>query len=417
MECVICNADEEARNQVWYAYANRLKMRDAMRAAHKLVDDSLTLDQVETHLRDHQYTQPSPPGKGSNRSLALQEALTSFPRYWFYILLAIYRAQALSEQQLYKMFYLDHAKDSAKLQKQMRKDLHRMTSRSFLYRVWPEALAHTLNFEDPGPYYFLNRQAVALVERLEGLASESMPFGSYVTSAQQVQEFWLERDARFLETVVSMRSGLYRHEMTVEDRAMVVHLAIENWYAPIQLHCELGEGNPFAPSALMGFRFETRDGGLSHLLPCWFEYDRGTDEASEVAEEVLRYGSYYASEHYHSQFPILSKLSCPGPLIIVCDDAYRREEVRGELSARIGKQLAPIYLVERGSLINDPYGQGILLTPGDDQSRFSLLGVIWDNTLALRESHAMAGTGHLTDGGESSSKNKAQQVELGSWGS
>lgn len=419
MNCLICAAEEESSNQVWYAYANRLRMRDAVHSAQKLISPDLTYDQVAEHLREHQYIQPPPPGKGLNRSLALQEALTSFPRYWFYIMLAMYRAQALSEQQLYKMFYLDHAKDSVSLQKQMKSDLQRLSSRSFLYRVWPESLAHTIEFEDAGPYYFLNRQSIPLVERLEGLESESLAFGAYVTSAAQVQEFYLERDARFLEVIVALRSGLYRRESTLAGKSAIVHLAIENWYAPIQLHCEISEGDPFSPAALTGFRCEAPNGSWSHLLPCWWEYDRGTEEAGEIADEVLRYSKYYATERYRQQFPILAAHGCPGPLIVVCEDSYRREEVRSALSARLGDQKVPVYLVERASLIHDPYGEGILLRPGDDAGRYSLLEVVWDHTQKLRDAHALPGTANLTDAvgvTHTPAESQGQQVEVESWG-
>lgn len=420
MSCLICSADEETANQVWYSYAHRLRMRDALSTAQKTIDEELTYDQVAEHLRTHEYIQPSPPGKGLNRSLALQEALTSFPPYWFYLMLALYRAQALSEQQLYKMFYLEQAKDSAALIEQMRSDLQRLSSRSFLYRVWPESLAHTLKFEDAGPYYFLNRQAIPLVERLEGLPGESLSFGAYVTSAAQVQEFYLERDARFLEVIVALRSGLYRREVELEGKSAIAHLAIENWFAPIQLHCEIAEGEPFSPAALIGIRCEAPDGSWSHLLPCWFEYDRGTDEASEVADEIFRYSRYYGSEHYRNQFPILALHSCPGPLIVVCEDAYRREEVREQLAAKLGDQEIPVYLVERSSLTHDPYGAGILLRPGDEDGRYSLLEVMFEHSKRLREAHALPGTAHLDDPAGSTPSAKAnpesQRIEVEGWG-
>jgi len=415
MSCLICQADQEQQNQIWYAYADRLRSKDAFHSAQSVISPDLTSAQVSEHLRQHHFIQPSPPGQGLNRSLALQEALTSFPRYWFYILLAIYKAQALSGQQLYDLFYLDHAQDSKVLRQQLEDDLHRLSCRSFLYRVWPETLAHTLTFEDHGPYYFLGRQAIPLIERLQGMEPESLAFGAYVTSAQQVQEFYLERDSRFMKAIVAIRSNLYRRQFSFDGQLASVHLSIENWYAPVQLHCQLEDGQPFAPSALLAFRFQSNQRAFSYLLPCWFEYDRGTEEADEVAGEALRYGSYYNSLEYQNKFKEMARHSCPGPLIIICDDTYRREEVRLALAQRLKGKEVPIYLTDRQSLISDPYNQEILMR--HDGQRSGLMETIWEDCVALREAHATPGTGSLTEGTSliSSTPDSSAEADLSGW--
>jgi hypothetical protein len=422
MACAICEADNEFKDKVWYTYADRLRVRDAARSAQKLISEDLTAEQVKEHLLYHHFIQPTPPGKNLNRSLALQEALTSFPRYWFYLLLALYRAQALSEQQIYQLFYLESAPDSVELYDQMQQDLNRLSYRSFLYKLWPDCMADTMRFEDSGPYYFINRQAIPLVERLMGLESESLPFGAYVTSAQQVQEAYLERDSRFLDTVVAMRSQLYRREFEFDNRPSTVHVAIEHWYAPIQLHTELSDGEAFSPAALLGFRVDSRDGALSHLLPSWWEYDRGTEEPGEVVKEILRYALYYGGERYQQQFPALANNNCPGPLIVVCEDSYRRQEITALLAAKLGDSQVPLYLVDRGTLLRDPYAEEILVKASDPSSRYSLLPVIWQEGKILRDVHAIPGTGSLGDGSGTAplsldESEGAEAVDLSGWAS
>jgi len=423
MECAICNAELEEQEKVWHAYAHRLRLRDAVRVAQRTwPQDELTSEMVRTHLREHHYIQPSPPGKGLNRSMALQETLTTFQRPWFYLMLALYRGQALSRDQIYRMFYLDHAENSDQLRDKLLADLQKLSYRSFLYQVWPDTIS-TLRFEDPGPYYFLNRQAVPLVERLEGLESGSLPFGMYVTSQQQVQEFYLERDARFLDVIVTMREQLYRREFELMGKMCHVHLGVEHWYAPVQLHTEV-EGQPFSPSGLVALRAESRDGTFSTLLPVWFEYDRGTEDAEETSDEILRYAKYFESDAYRSKFPLLAENRSPGPLVVLCEDAYRREEIGRMLGAKLGQQAAPIYLTERPTMMQDPYAPDVLVPVGDSDQRYGLLERMIFHTQTLISRHILSGTAHLTDppakellGKNNPTGVSPSDVDLSSWGS
>jgi hypothetical protein len=421
MDCVICQADFEEQGKVWHAYANKLRLRDALRIAQRTWPEAgLTSEMVRAHLREHHYIQPSPAGT-LDRGLALQEALTTFPRSWYYLMLALYRGQALSRDQIYRMFYLDHADNSDQLREKLLSDLQRLAFRSFLYQVWPDTIS-TLRFEDPGPYYFLNRQAIPLVERLEGLETNSLPFGMYVTSQQQVQEFYLERDARFLDVVVSMREHLYRREFEISGKPCHVHLGVEHWYAPSQLYTEL-DGENFAPSGMAALRVESRDGTFSTLLPVWFEYDRGTEDAEETADEILRYAKYFESEKYAQMFPLLHEHKNPGPLVIICEDAYRREEVSRILGAKLAGQDAPIYLTERSTMLHDPYAPNVLSPTADKPQRYSLIERMLAHSQALINKHVFSGTAHITDPSarelskQSGSSNiQSAEVDLSAWG-
>jgi hypothetical protein len=283
----------------------------------------------------------------------------------------------------------------------MEQELRRLTFRSFLYQLWPEN-AGTLAFDDPGPYYFLNRQACPVVERLEGMAPQSLPFGAYVTSLSQVREFYLERDSRLMDVIVAMREGLYRRNFSIGEREVAAHLGIEHWYAPVQLHCELtvpGHAEPvhFAPSALIGMRLESRDGALSTLLPMWFEYDRGTEDVESTVEEVLRYANYYGSDEYRRRFPRLAEQNNPGPLIVLCEDAYRREEVAAALRSRLGGRSIPVYFSERPTLLHDPYAEDLLVSVAAGGERYALLDRLLAHNKPLLDRRVFAGTDRLTD--------------------
>jgi hypothetical protein len=319
------------------------------------------------------------------------------------------------------MFYLDHAENSDQLREKLLADLQRLSFRSFLYQVWPDTIS-TLRFEDPGPYYFLNRQAVPLVERLEGLESGSLPFGMYVTSQQQVQEFYLERDARFLDTIVSLREHLYRREFEISGKHCHVHLGVEHWYAPAQLYTELGDDN-FAPSGMVALRIESRDGTFSTLLPAWFEYDRGTEDAEDTANEILRYAQYFESGKYKEMFPLLAEHKNPGPVIVICEDAYRREEISRIIGIKLAGQSAPIYLTERPTLLHDPYAAQVLSPAGDATERYSLVERMIAHSQAIISKHVFSGTAHLTDppARELSQQSglghiQAAEVDLSAWG-
>ena len=423
MDCPICQAELEEQGKVWHAYAQRLRLRDAVRAAqHGWPNDELTSEMVRTHLREHHWIQPSPPGKGLNRSIAMQDALTTFQLSWYYLMLALYRGQALSRDQIYRMFYLDHADNSDQLREKLLADLQKLSFRSYLYQVWPDVITD-MRFEDSGPYYFLNRQAVPLVERLEGMEPGSLPFGMYVTSQQQVQEYYLERDARFLDVIVAMREHLYRREFELDGKTCSVHMGIEHWYAPIQLHAEIN-GDQFSPSGLVALRAESRDGTFATLLPVWFEYDRGTEEAAETADEILRYAEYFESDFYKDKFPLLAENKTPGPLVVICEDAYRREEVGRLLGAKLAGQSVPIYLTERTTLLKDPYAADVLTPVGDSDQRYSLLDRMMLHTQLLVQRHVFSGTAHLTDPPAKELTRLAsmpvaepKNIDISSWGS
>lgn len=400
MGCVLCECEQEIADRVWYAYAARLNLKDATRAARRqLTEHKIAPKDVAEHLFEHHYVQPSPPGRTLHRSLALQEAMTTFPRYLYHLLRALYRAKALSERQIYAMFYLRQAPDGDHLRERMRQDLQRLVFRSFLYRHWPENQG-ALSFEDPGPYYFLNRQAIPIVERLEGV---ELPFSSYTTSVRQVEEFNLEHDARMLDLIVALREKLYRRSFPWKKGEFYAHLGIDHWYAPLQLYTELdiktqnGQNVVFTPAAVLGIRLESRDGELSTVLPLWLEYDRGTDDADAVGEHLLYYAHYYSCEKYRKMFPRLAQHRNPGPLVCVCESPYRRDEVMDAFYARVGERPLPVYFVDRRTFCHDPYQASLLLSVSTPDARYDLLERVLHHNRVLLERHVFSATDHLTD--------------------
>lgn len=400
MECVLCAAEAEDQEKVWHAYGSRLNFRDPWRVAQNqlnLID--ITLEEVEEHLTHHAWVQPSPLGK-LYRSLALQEALTTFPRYLFYLFRALYRAKALSQKQIYSMFYLDQGADSTELKAKMESELRRLVFRGYLYRHWPENKG-ALDYEDPGPYYFINRQGIPIVERLEGIPSGDLEFTSYITSLSQVLEFNLEHDARLMDAVVAMRERLYRRTFDWQESELQMHVAIEHWYAPVQLHAHLtledGRELNFTPAALIGIRAETRDGSLSSLLPLWFEYDRGVDEPEQVVESIVLYGEYYKSSAYQTMFPRLVEHNATGPLICICESPYRRDEISALLSEVLPEQPVPLYLTDRQSFVHDPYATGILTSPQNPGKRYTLTERLMEHNRVFIQQRVLSGTDHLHD--------------------
>lgn len=430
MPCLLCDATAEQHEKIWCAYASRLNLRDAWRMSMRtleLEDGQLTDEEVQEHLFEHHWVQPSPPGK-FHRSLALQEALTTFPRHLFWLLRAIYRAKALSERQIYAMFYLQAAPDGLELRERFKQDLRRLVFRSFLYQHWPENRG-ALAYEDPGPYYFLNRQAIPVVERLEGVTLE---FTTYTTSLQQVHEFQLEHDARMLDVVVAMRECLYDRVFPYGDEQMAAMVGIEHWYSPVQLESHLVLPNKeevnFAPSALLGVRMESQSGNLSTLLPVWLEYDRGTEEPEDVARGITYYAAYYATSEYKQLFPRLAEHQTPGPLICVCESPYRRDEVAEAFGELLGERQVPVYFTDRQTFCHDPYREDILYAAGAERQRYALLERMLHHCDALVAQRVFAGTDRLTDrsareilGGKSGRRPGAKPaadvgVDLSAWG-
>lgn len=397
MECPLCTCGTSEHDEVWHAYAQNMKLADAHRMAQRRLDDpSITSEQVDEHLRRHHWVQPSPPGK-LHPSLALQEALVEFKRHEFYLLRALYRAKALSARQIYALFYLDHAVDGPDLQQRLADDLHRLTFRSFLYQHWPENRG-ALTFDDPGPYYCLNRQAIPIINRLE---DTSVAFNSYTTSIAQIQEFNLEHDCRFHDVIVALRQSLYRRSFSLAGREVQAHVGVEHWYAPVQLNTHLklldGQEVNFTPAGLLGVRLESRDSDLSTLLPLWLEYDRGTHDADLVAQSVLCYGNYFNSPDFKKRFPRLAEHKSTGPLVVICESAYRRDEVAQALEARLGGKRVPVYLTDRPTVSHDPYTPGILTTPGGGDERFTLLDRLVEHSRTLIQHRVYVGTDRLTD--------------------
>jgi hypothetical protein len=121
------------------------------------------------------------------------------------------------------------------------------------------------------------------------------------------------------------------------------------------------------------------------------------DEPSQVVESVLCYAVYYRSETYRKMFPRLAEHRCTGPLIVMCENAYRRDEIAAELGAALGGRHVPVYLTERPTFLTDPYAQGILLSATHPGQRFSLLDRLAEHNRPLIEHRVFSGSDHLTD--------------------
>ena len=394
-ECPICQADPKQQENIWYAYADRMVLKDAFRAARRLLGPDIQWAQVNEHLYQHHWVQPAPPGR-LQRNLALQEVITTFSNYMYHMLRAVWRARALSRRQLYAMFYLDSAEDGEELRELFGRDLQRLVFRSFLYQHWPENKG-ALQFEDPGPYYFLNQKAIPLLERLEG---QELGFNDYIPSLAKIKEFNLEHDTRFLDVLVQLRSTLYNRSFNWNEERLTCHLGVEHWFPGhmVQTHLSLPSGKEivFEPAALVALRAESHSGALSTLLPCWFEYDRSTKDLSEIVDRILAHQVYHRSVSFQNLFPRMAEHHSPGPLVVVCDSSYRRDEVAATLSGQLSGQPAAIYLTDRPTLIHDPYGEGILVAPGQQQ-RYSLLERLLEHNRCLIDHRAFSGHDHLTD--------------------
>jgi hypothetical protein len=392
--------DHEEHKHLWRVYGQRIAVSDPYRLFQKAHPEiPITEAMVDEHFRSHPFEQPGPGNNKINRSQALQEALTTFPKYLFYLFRALYRARSLSQSQIYTIFYLDQSADSPELREQMERELHRLVARNYLYRVWPAQLTE-VTYNDPGPFYFIGRQAIPVVEKLEGISPGELPPKHYITNAQNIEPYFLEKDVRFLDVIVALRYWLYRRTFTYSERELVAHVAIEHWYAPSQLtaYIEMNNGRAvhFTPQALVGIRAETRDGSLSTLLPLWIEYDRGLDETHQVVDEILCYGLYYQHEHYQQMFPRLAETQTPGPLLILCETPYRRDEMLQALQAVLPPRPVPIYLVDRTSFCHDPYAEGLLSSP-QTELKYSLLERLMYHNQTLIRHRVFSGMDHLSD--------------------
>lgn len=395
-DCPLCDADERTADNIWYAYADRLAMKDAFRAAKRLLGSAVEWDTVTQHLYHHHWVQPQPPGR-LVKNLALQEVMTGFSRYMFLLLQAVYRGKALSKRQIYIMFYIDHAEDSEALREQMHRDLQRLVFRSFLYQHWPENKG-ALQFDDPGPFYFINQRALPILERLEG---HEISFNEYVPSLAKIKEFNLESDSRFLDVIVRLRACLYGRRFHYADEMLQAHLAIEHWIPPHALHTHLAIDDRkeihFSPAGLVGMRVETISGSLSTILPLWLHYDRGIDTPQEIVDRLNAYTPYLQSTHYVMQFPRLAEHKNPGMLVVVCDSPYRRDEIQETLHKQTTALAMPTYLTDRASFSRDPYDTGILVHSGDVKERYSLIDQLIEHNKRIIQTRVFASTDRLTD--------------------
>src|ERR1035437_3374405 len=91
--CELCERDAHAHNKIWYAFASRLEVKDALQVASKLGVD-VDADQVWAHLWAHVYEQPSPAGKFKPQR-ATQESVATFPLHYYWILRTLYRCKTL----------------------------------------------------------------------------------------------------------------------------------------------------------------------------------------------------------------------------------------------------------------------------------------------------------------------------------
>lgn len=377
--CPLCELDNVNHDNLWRVFGQRLSLKDVKTLFEKQNDISISEEQINEHFRFHPVEQPTPEGKKMNRGHALQEAMTTFPKYLHYMFRALYRAKALSQEQIYNMFYLGQASgDSEDIKKVMQDDLFRLTMRNYLYRVYPEQFPN-LSFSHQGPFYFIGRQGIPLVEKLEGIVPGEMGPKHYMTNFQNVEPYNMEIDLKFLDTVVALRSKLYNRSFAYNGETTQIHLAIENWFSASELTAQIDLGNArninFTPDSVVGFRCETRSGELSTLLPLWLSYDRGIDEIADVVDNTLAFGLYFQHEKYKKTFPRLYEQKTPGPVIIICETPHRRDELASALKPQFeqSRREIPIYLTDKETFCTDPYMEGALYSPQQTGKSFDLI--------------------------------------------
>lgn len=410
--CVLCQLvtadDHEAgtiHNRIWYAFGERLNVEDAYHVAMKNGVEA-PREIIQEHLLHHAYEQPQAQGKYKS-DRALQEVISTFPEYYYWILRTLYRFKALSEKQIKRIFYEPYYEAPGESDQRFEEDFTRLIFRSFLLKHNITSKGALL-YEDEGPYYFLNRQAIPVVENLE---KTTLSPKLYTTRSSQVEEFHLEEDSRLNECFTALRTSLYNRSFKIGKRDISLHLSVENVHTSKRMHWLLpktkkSEAEMFAPSLFAALRMEDND-ALSVLLPFFFEYDRGTKSIAAVVEKLINYFRFFASEVYEQALPALSDEKHYPPVFVVVDTPFRAAEIIRQVEARVGPRPLALYFCDYETFKHDPWASGIWRAINTDENeRFGFLARLLFHSQKLTQSRALHGRDRIMLGEVTTSQPK-----------
>jgi hypothetical protein len=314
----------------------------------------------------------------------------------------------LTREQVIEVFFASAYRTRKAAEVEADRILTHLARRHYLYRwypptAWPRTLRTPSASFRKSVFYFSGRAMQPWAE-----VAEKGPCWpeNFVGLARQVGLPVLQHDVACSQMVVDIvrslreRQGLVRlHEGTpeaLEAEPLLCSLQPANWYGSRQIRfvfydarrrCDVDmKPDGFASLAVERTAFQEGASGPGQL-PFFYEFDRGTKEEIEVAQQMLDYHRLAVSGKVGERFPELAVSGYAAPMIMLFPDRKRLGSVVrafGRQAAKAGFDLgAPILVGVASEWAEDPFTAS--LTHAWDGRTFTLLDALLAASRRLRE--------------------------------
>ena len=355
-----------------------------------------SVDQIVDHFNKHRIEQPAMPGNLDNE-LYRRQAMELKQRQRD-LLNALYCQRVLTSGQIREVFYRPGRRPEA-AKKAAQLDLRPLCQGHYLYRVFPNEKMLGLR-NAPAKFatttlWFLGKRAVPFIQAAHELSFQP----PYANGVETISTETLIHDIRANEVFVSLARTINKRSgkiFTSWGEALVGYDPM-NWYGPGPRSLAMGFGDPLStdylrikPDGMATISLLHRsDEHAETMLPFFIEYDHGTKDVRDVAQQLFVYHLLAKSGAVGKRFPQLDVEGYAVPVIMVFSDPKQREAVHKrflQLAEETGvKRGAPILLADEEAWSIKPFAPGVCRDAWQENVSEAFLEVLLRSARPLAE--------------------------------
>lgn len=336
----------------------------------------VTPEQVKAHFSDrHKIEQPMMSGT-LNHDRALYQAHQFSDRAQA-VINAVYRQHVLTTKQIADVFYRSGRSANAARQAAL-VELSQLAQGHFLYRYYPSEADKARRNTPPqfgkSVMFFLGRAAIPYIKERYGLSFQP----SYLKRARDVKTETLLHDLKANSVFSSICGALTVRDGEVEVEGaggrvekMIVEAKPENWYGPGPQALTMAFIDPYEgaerrimPDGFASLSIHRAETTGPTQLPFFYEFDNGSREYDDVAEQMIAYHLLTLSRAALKRFPDLDVEGYAIPMLMVFSERKRMERIARRFRERAGSlgltDGAPILLAYESDWNGDPFASDLV---------------------------------------------------------
>jgi len=300
-----------------------------------------TIQEAKKHFRFHRIEQPAYSGQVRRERLLYE--VGSLSERSRAIITALYRHRVLSTEQLREVFFASPGRTEKTARWMANTELTALAARHFIYRVYPtERMAKKKdapkNFAKQA-LWFLGKASVPYIEDTYGV---TVWREHYTQMAREVSDVRLMHDLRANGLYVSLHRALRERggllTLPRQDSESSLELRPENWYGDKSLAIAFYDNRRRLDDEIRADGFATlsihrnswskdKKGLPSCQMPFFLEYDHGSKEIGDVANQLLSYHLLARTRRVAERFPDLDIPNYAPPVIMVFSTKSRMRSI------------------------------------------------------------------------------------------